>query len=135
VPLTPEVLKVLLETDEAKQGLESAKPSQRNNPARLFHSAEVHLHAGDELDLVVLGVFPMSGADNTWFWVVRSAQKDPKVVLFAGGHSIEMMTRKTNGYRDIRSAWSSASVTMICIYKFDGTGYKLWNRKTTNNQF
>jgi hypothetical protein len=80
-----------------------------------------------------MGIFPMSGADNTWFWVVRSAHKDPKAVLFAGGNSVEMMTRRTNGYRDIRSAWSSAATTIVCIYKFDGTEYKRRSSKTTNN--
>ena len=133
VALTPAVLKVLLETTRAQQGLKDAKPSQRKNPARLFRAAESHLYAHDEIDLVVMGIFPMSGADNTWFWVVRSAQKDPRVVLFAGGNSIQMLTRRTNGYRDIRCDWSSAAITTIDIYKFDGTEYRLRSSKATNN--
>src|ERR1700730_15665572 len=66
VPLTPDVLNILLKTKQAKQGLEFANASQRDNPARLFRAGEVHLSRSDEIDLVVIGVPPMRGADNRW---------------------------------------------------------------------
>jgi len=42
-------------------------------------------------------------ADNGWFWLVSSARKNPRVVLFAGGNALEIMDSKTKGYRDIES--------------------------------
>jgi hypothetical protein len=134
VTVSPDVLRGLLETEEAKQGLEFANESQRDHPAQLFRAAEVHLSRQDGVDLVVVGVCPMCGADNGWFWVVRSARKDPEVVLFAGGNSVELMTGRTNGYRDIRSTWSSPSETHTTIYHFDGKRYKVWKEKWTENR-
>src|SRR6266478_5832239 len=126
VPLTPDVLSVLLKTKQAKQGLEFANDSQRNNPAQLFRAAEVDLRRPGEVDLVVIGILPMRGADNCWFWVVRSARNHPKVVLIAGGNSLEVMNSRTSGYRNIRSIWSSPSDTSQKIYHFDGKSYILW---------
>jgi hypothetical protein len=71
VPVTPDVLNVLLKTKQAKQGLEFANASQRNNPAQLFRAAEIHLSRPEEVDLAVIGIPPMRGADNAWFWLVR----------------------------------------------------------------
>jgi hypothetical protein len=134
VVLTPGVLSVLLKTKEAKQGLEFANDSQRHNPAQLFRAAEVHLSRLEEVDLVVLGIPPMRGADNCWFWVVRSARNHPRVVLFAGGNSLDVMNSSTIGYRNIRSIWSSPSDTSQKIYHFDGKSYRLWKEKWTPNR-
>lgn len=92
VPLTPKVLSVLLKTKWAKQGLEFANDSQRDNPAQLFRAAEIHLTRWDDVDLVVIGIPPMRGADNCWFWVVRSARNHPRVVLVGGGNSLDGWT-------------------------------------------
>lgn len=120
VVLSPEVIKLILQTKAAKQGLDFARDSAKSNPAQLFRAAEIHLGRPQEADLLVIGIPPIRGADNGWFWVVRSALKDPKVVLFAGGNSLELTDEKTNGYRDIRTFWSTPSETEECIYRFDG---------------
>lgn len=134
VNVSSDVLRSLMETEEAKQGMEFTNESQRDHPTQLFRAAEVHLSRQDEVDLVVVGVCPICGADNGWCCVVRSTRKDPKVVLFAGGNSVELMTGKTNGYRDIRNTWSSPSETRTTIYHFDGNHYKVWKEKWTENR-
>jgi hypothetical protein len=134
VPVSSDVLKVLLETDAAKEGMAFAQVSKPGDVAQLFRAGEVHLGGANEVDLVVIGVGWMSGADNGWFWVVRSAHKNPRVVLFAGGNSLQMMVTRTNGYRDIRSTWSSPSETDDTIYHFDGREYKLWKKTSTENR-
>jgi hypothetical protein len=132
VALSPEVLKVLLATDSARQGLELASQSQKANPAQLFRAAEVHL-TGSETDLVVIGVCPMCGADNGWFWVVESAATTPKVILAAGGTTLEVLTSSSKGHRDIQSVWSSPSQTDTILYRFSGAQYEIHKRKTTKN--
>src|SRR5260370_5266539 len=134
VPLSSDVLKILLETDAAKQGLDFATRSKSVDVAQLFRAGEVHLDGANEVDLVVIGVGWMSGADHGWFWVVRSARKDPKVICFAGADSLEVLVSRTNGYRDIRSSWSSPSETDDTIYHFDGKEYKVWKRTSTENR-
>jgi len=130
VPLSAHVLQALLATDAAKEGLAYASPAQRANPAQLFRAAEVHLQPG-EADLVVIGVCPMCGADTAWFWIITSASQNPKVVLAAGGNSLEVLGSSTKGYRDIQSVWSSPSQTDTLLYHFNGAQYELHKRKTT----
>ena len=126
--LSPGVLNALLRTKQARLGLQFATDVEEKNPAQLFRGAEVHLGGPDEVDLVVIGIPPMTGADNGWFWVVRP-HNHPKVVLFAGGNSLEIMDSRTNGLRDIRSDWSSPNETRHTVYHFDGKAYKIWKEK------
>lgn len=134
VALSPDVLKVLFETEEARQVLNFASDSTQDDPARLFRATEVHLSRADEVDLVVIGVPPMSGADTSWFWMVRLARNGPRVVLFAGANSLELTEGRTNGYRDIVTACSSAAETEETTYRFDGKSYKVWKKKSQQNR-
>jgi hypothetical protein len=134
VQLSAEVLNILLETKEVKQELTFVSDSERKNAAQLFQASEVHLNGPDEVDLIVIGIPPMAGADSGWFWIVRSANKNPQMVLFAGGNTLELMDSKTLGYRDIRGVSSTASETRDAIYHFDGDQYKLWKEKRTQNR-
>jgi len=133
VPLAPEVLKVLLETDAAKEGLAYATAAQRANPAQLFRAAQVHLSQADEVNLVVIGICPMCGADNAWFWVIGSATKNPRIILVAGGKELQLLDSSSKGYRDIQSVWSSPSETDTSLYHFNGVQYELRKRKSTRN--
>jgi hypothetical protein len=128
-PLPAEVLKILLQQKEVRDGLRSASPAEQDNPAKLFRASRVHLSGLKETDWVVMGVGPMSGADNSWFWLVRSQEGGATVVCFAGGNSLLLRNSRTNGFRDVESDWSSAAETEITDYHFDGTQYREW--KTT----
>lgn len=131
VSLTPDVLKVLLATPQASGDFGYAKDSEdprKTNPASLFQASAVDLSGRKEADLVVVGYPPLDGADNCWYWVVRSVRANPKVVLFSTGSSLEEMTSRTKGFRDFRSVWSSAAETVTEIYHFDGTEYVVWKK-------
>jgi hypothetical protein len=131
VPLSRDVLAALLKTENARGVVDG---SHTDKPAELFRAAEVHLGDPDEVDLIVTGVPPMSGADNDWFWIVRSARKNPNVILFAGATSLELMNGKTLGLRDIRTVWYGASETYDVIYHFDGKVYKSWKKTSKDNE-
>lgn len=130
VPLPPKVLQTLLRTKEVKQALEFAGKEQRENPSQFFEAAEVHLRDSDGAALVVQGYPPVSGADNAWFWVVLLARGPaPRIVLWGHAESLEVMTSRTNGYRNIRCSWSAASgETLEWIYHFNGEKYTLWKK-------
>jgi hypothetical protein len=132
-PISEDVLKALLQTDAAKQGLDLANKSQKADPAQLFRAAEVHLNHAGQVDLVVVGVCPMCGADNAWFWIVGSAAKNPRVILVAGGTELQLLNSTSKGYRDLQSVWSSPSETETTTYHFNGTRYELRKRKSTRN--
>jgi hypothetical protein len=134
VPLSHRILKLLLATKEAQEGRDFADARrERYNPAQLFRAAEIHLHRSGQVDLVVIGICPMCGADNGWFWVIHSAEESPRVVLFANGNSLEVMRSQTNGYHDIRSVFSTPSQTRTCVYRSDGKLYKLWKKQWAKN--
>jgi len=132
VALSADVLRVLLASQTAKQTFAVLSDSQKANPAQLFQAGEVHLNSADQVDLVEIGLAPMKGADAGWVWIVRSARKEPQVVLFGGGDSLEVLDNKTHGYKDIRIAWSSSFETEATTYQFDGGAYQV--RKADNGK-
>jgi hypothetical protein len=132
VPVPPDVLKLLLSTREGKEGLARASDLQKKNPGQMFRAAEIHLRGADEADLVIEGVSPMANGDHDWFWIVRPAGKRPRLILYAGGNSLEVQDSRTNLYRDISSVWIYPKETLVTIYKFNGKTYgfsKVLNRK------
>jgi hypothetical protein len=126
VALSPAVLKILMGTREVRGGFDFASAGVPRDPAQLFRAAEVHLTGSRKADLIVAGVGPMRGADNDWYWVVRSPHAHPRVVLFAGCLLFEVTRSKTNGYRNIHTFWASAGVESEQTYYFDGVTYRLW---------
>jgi hypothetical protein len=130
VTLSPDVLRVLLASQTAKETFAVLNDSQKANPAQLFQAGEVHLSSPDQVDLVVIGLGPMKGADAGWFWIVSSARKNPQVILFGGGDSLEVLDTKTKNYKDIRIVWSSSFETETTTYQFDGSIYQM--RKANN---
>ncbi len=123
VPVPPDVLKLLLNTREGKEGMARASDLQKQNPGQMFRAAEVHLRGADEPDLVIEGVAPMANGDHDWFWIVIPVGKRPRLVLFAGGNSLEVQDSRTNAYRDISTVWIYPKETLVSIYKFNGKTY------------
>jgi hypothetical protein len=136
------VIDALLATPEVKE-IANGEPKfarekslselNRNQISQLFSAVEVHLSDAKDADFVVLGHFPLSGADNSWFWVIRSPMSHPKIILFANGNGIEISKSKTNGYSNILSYWSSAAgCTLTWVYRYDGVRYRLAHKYTKN---
>jgi hypothetical protein len=124
-PLPQQVLKILLRQQLVRDSMERASDEDKKNPAQLFRAAQVHLFNPNEMDLFVVGNVPIAGADNGWFWVILSAHKNPRIVLFTTGYAVELLSTKTNRYHDIQSTWSNPNGTETRIYRFNGTRYKL----------
>jgi hypothetical protein len=128
-PVSPEVLRVLVKSDAAKDILDSAAESGQADTGQLFRAREVHLGRGKDVDLVVIGRPPKPGLDPDWFWVVRSAQRNPQVVLYAGSSTLKLLESRTNGYRDIVMISPLASRTRCVTYHFDGNRYDVSQEK------
>jgi hypothetical protein len=125
VPLPPDVYKLLLQRTEVKQDLPFFD-SGPVTPDQLFTAAEIHLNSASKADLVVAGIPPMTGADNDWYWIVCSVHGRPRMILFLGCNSFEILKTMTNGYHDIRSFWVAGSGSITRTYKFNGVRYKVW---------
>ena len=103
-------------------------PTQAGKDAdELFAGSEIHLGPANEIYLVVIGVCPVCGGDNDWFWIIRSPYKNPKIIGSGGGLGFAFLTTKTQGYRDLESDWASAAgLWKKDVYRFKGSEYKLW---------
>ncbi|HWX55630.1 MAG TPA: hypothetical protein VN176_13655 [Verrucomicrobiae bacterium] len=134
VAVPPDVVKALLKIDYVREMLDSATDSEKRDPAQLLVAAEIHLNDLHHTDLIVMGHYPLGGADHYWYWVVRSARQNPKIVLWAHCNSLELMSSRTNGYRDIRTDWAVAAVEVTDVYKFNGNAYKLWKTRSRPNR-
>jgi hypothetical protein len=96
------------------------------DPAKLLKGTTVHLSNSPSRFFVVMGSeLPLSGVDNTWFWIVQETGQNATVLLWAGANCLHIESTKTHGYRDVLVRWSVAAGTKTDIYKFDGTSYKL----------
>ena len=128
-PVPLKVRQVLIQRKEIANALSYVRKPP--DPSQYFEATTVHLHGATDADLLVRGVVPISGADNSWYWIVLPPQSDaPTVALWCGGDSLEVMATPTNGYKNIQCSWSSASgETIKCEYRFNSRKYILWKKK------
>jgi hypothetical protein len=123
-PPTNDELDALLRTREARDAADQLKKLNREQLRNIFSVVRIYIADLDEIDDLVLGSGPLSGADNDWFWIVRRAGGHAEVILFAHTLSLELLRKQTNGYRDVRTIWSSAAgYTLTDIYRYDGSRY------------
>ena len=114
---------------QAQEVSEQLEKLGREQKRKLFCAVKVHVAGPNEVDEVVIGSGLMSGADNDWFWIVREEGKGAKVLLWANGLELSLATHRTNGYRDIETAWAAASgIEIDCFYRYDGNQYRLIRR-------
>jgi hypothetical protein len=125
VPLPNNVLDALRATAEAKEMQDELKNLDREEFARLFTAVRVHLGDPKDLDYVVRGEIPMSGADNTWYWIVRPNPTSAKVIFFTNSNGFALLKTRNNGYLNIRSGWCSAAFCITRIYHYNGQRYIL----------
>ncbi len=130
VPLPKAVLRALLNTKEARETRESAE--SRGEPAdiaKLFRGTKVDLADLPDSFFLVIGKSPMSGADNTWFWLVRQSGQQASILLWEGANCLTIEQTRTFGFRDITANWASAGTTATTKYVYNGRHYKLKKRK------
>jgi hypothetical protein len=113
-----------LKTDTGKEGVADLDEIHRKDVDRLFKGRELKLGPQGEKDLVVIGEGSMSGADNTWFWLVRVLPSHAQVVLWVGANQIGLLKSKTNGFRDIQSGWCSAAACETKTFRYDHGQYE-----------
>ena len=124
VNVSHDVAELLVHSDMGREALHGARGDDIvANPRKTFQASRVSLSDHDAA-LLVIGSMPMSGADNTWFWIVGHGANGPKILLWTGANCVRVLNTRTLGHRDIQSQWSSASETVTTTYKFDGSAYK-----------
>jgi hypothetical protein len=124
------VLEALTNTKDVRELQGATLDGRRIEIASLFKGAKVDLSSAHVKTFLVMGGFLMSGADNTWFWIVKDSGQKATILLKAGANCLNIRKGSSSGLRDIETVWSSPSYTITEIYAFDGTAYKWIRRKT-----
>jgi hypothetical protein len=130
VPVPDDVLKQLEKDDFVLPAMKDADPPVQLPPSSWFSASNVHLAKPEELDLVILGEGPLTGANVIMFWVFRNTGHGYDLVLRAGGHDLHIKRHRTNGYRDIEADSVTSMKFNSKIYRFDGTRYVVQRDET-----
>ncbi len=119
------VLDALLNSAEAKDAetREVLSKYNRESLRKLFQVVRVDISDRNEEDYIALGSGPMTGADNSWFWIVQTNQGKAQVLLFTNGLTVRILHRKTNGYRDIEEVWGGNAGIITRLYRYNGSEY------------
>jgi hypothetical protein len=128
LPLPDSVLDALRETKEARSMQDELKGLNGEQFSHLFRAVKAHLVGPKETDYVVMGGFPMGGADAPWFWIVRFDQDHPRVIFFTFANGFELLSMRNNGYPNIRSRAFAGGTEYTNVYHYDGEQYLLVRR-------
>ena len=124
--LPQSVINAVMNSSEGRQAEANALSDQSKlEPAVLLTGTAVRLATGRSRFFLVTGTYPLSGADNTWFWIVRESQSKTISLSWFGANCLQIRPTTTMGLKDIVTLWSSASTTRTNTYKFDGKSYRL----------
>lgn len=131
-PVTlPDAVSALLRNDELVKGQFQADGLSADKlPASWFLASEAHLARRRSADLVVCAEPPLAGANTTMFWVFRNTGSAYEQVLRAPGHDLQILRRRSNGYRQIELIAMTAAEVHTVLYRFDGRRYAA-GRETT----
>ena len=98
---------------------------QSTNPRSLFTASKITLTNPRPGFILKSGHHCLTGGDNDWFWVFLRTARRYRLVLTGGTNSIDVVTTKTRGLRDIETNGATARTNYKDLYKFSGTVYKL----------
>ncbi len=121
------VLDALLARAEVQEGLEDVEDQGRESFRSYFKA--VTTDAGSSVDKVwvVTGTrIPMAAGDSDWFWIVRTSNKETRVILFTIGHTLTLEKRRTNGYRDVLAMTGTPAQPEELRFRYDGAMYRLF---------
>lgn len=130
VDLPSSVLTVVMNTE---QGRDAKKWATHVHPIEMLKGTQIHPSDSGGSFFLVVGSGAMSGADNTWFWIVRQNGQKASMLLFAGGNCLDLGTKKTLGYRNVVTTWSSPSETVTTTYAYNGKEYKMLRKRSHPN--
>lgn len=125
VVLPQGVLDILRSDEMVRMAMMNQEPQIKKLPSSWFSGSVIHLGAPGETDFVVAGNPPLSGANVTTFWVIRSTPNGFEVVLNAPAHDLWVKGSSTSGLRNIEMVAATAVQVHTVLWRFDGKSYKV----------
>jgi hypothetical protein len=66
----------------------------------------------------------LTGGDNDWFWIYLNTAQRYRMVLTGGTISVDVLSSRTQGFRDIETNMATGAYGFRKIYKFNGSVYE-----------
>jgi len=125
-PIPTGVLNILRNDSRVRSCLASNE-RRENIPATWFVASMIDLSGHTQSGLLVTARNPcLFGANVNPFWIFLNGLSGHRLVFSVSALSIEILSRKTYGNRDIRAEAATAREVLTGIYRFDGRRYRLW---------
>lgn len=128
ITISPSVIASIFKTDKARDSFPEIEAGDLSPVSKLLKGITVHLRDERQSDVIVRGDFPMSGGDNTWFWIVTAIDSRPSA-LWVRCNTVTILRVRHHGYADIRTDWAAGSHRDTQIFRSDGHRYKLYRDK------
>jgi len=122
--------KVLATQEIVADELDSNHLTVESMPDAWFSASEIHLGGKNEVDLVVMGIDRLMGADIDSFWVLRQTPKGYDVVLSTVALDLNIVNSRTNGLRDVQASAVVRGYGVTDKFQFDGHSYQVARRTT-----
>jgi hypothetical protein len=123
-PLPDEILKALRADTRLTGCLQTDNVTEA--PASWFSASEIHLHANDQVDFVVLPVNQcLFGASVAPVWVFGKTANGYDLIMKTDTLQVEILNSRTNGYRDINVSSITVTEIMVARFNYDGQKYQL----------
>jgi hypothetical protein len=118
-----EVIPLLAQDSEVKAAVVDEHIATDAVPTSWFLATEIHLGKPSEKDLIVISKGPLIGANVTTFWIFRPTNRGYELLLMAPAHTLVINEARTNGYRNIELASSTAVAVSNVLCRFRGGKY------------
>ena len=126
VAIPDDVLAILSKDEFIRDVLEDEKTLAGKLPQTWFSASAIHLGGPDKIDLVVVGVGPLMGANVTTFWVFRATPSGHELALTAAAHDLNVMKTSWKGYREIELVSATAEQVSSVMLRWDGKQYSAY---------
>jgi hypothetical protein len=123
VPIPQSVLSALSQDTLVSNELEYESKHAEQAPPSWFSASATHLGASREVDLIVMSVGPVHGANVTMFWAFRPTASGHELIFTGGGHELRVLNSRSKGYRDIEALAVTMQKPSRVLYRFNGKQY------------
>ncbi len=124
VNMPADVLQILRHTDRNQRALRAGE-SVNDILASWFVASEINLNDDSLPDIIVQPANPrLFGANLIHLWVFHKTPKGNELALSVDALRLELLTKKRNGYRNIRTTKATAIEVVSSVYEFNGDKYE-----------
>jgi hypothetical protein len=84
-PVPQDVLNAVVNSEEGREAIADTKAKgMKLDPEKVLQGTTIRLSGDGVATFLLMGSYPLAGADNTWFWIVRRSGQAASVLFGLG---------------------------------------------------